>query len=223
MMKFEKSDPNQSESAPSSTTRMVKIGICAVAYAAALFILIWFENVAESGLSYGLEATLVLSAAAVVVVMPFLWMKALGLQETKGTPVAPSTKRSRQIIAICGLFGFAWGLLFFLAPAPFTETNWSEISLFSNSPLSPILATGSAIILAIGLIYLSIEWRKSADEHERAAVNAGMYGAIFFYSVATPVWWIMQRSMLVPAQDPMIMYVLVLIIFSAVWTYKRGE
>lgn len=210
------------DGAPSDMSRAIKIGAGALVYTAGLFIMIWMENAPESGLSLGLETTLILSSATAIIAVTFLWIQALGLSQPKEEPVAPSTEKNRRIIILCAVFGGVWAMVFFVSHS-LSDADVSDITLLSNSPVPPILAIGTAAILAIGLIYASLEWHKSCDEHERAAINAGLYASLFFYSVATPVWWMVQRSMLVPAQDPMIMYVLVMIIFSAVWTYKRGE
>lgn len=209
------------DAGPSDMNRAIKIGLAAIVYAAALFVMIWFENVADSGLSLGSETILILASSFAIVIVTVLWLKALGLSGKSDEPIAASTKKNRRIIILCAIFGGVWATLFFASFA-LSDVDLSNASLFSNAPLPPVLAIGSAAILLTGLVYASLEWHKACDEHERAAINAGLYASFFFYSAVAPAWWMAQRSMLFPAQDPMIMYAMVLIIFSAVWTYKRG-
>ena len=75
---------------------------------------------------------------------------------------------------------------------------------------------------AVISLYACVQWVKNADEHENAAIVAGLWGGFGIYSIAAPTWWLLQRAGIVPVQEPMLIYICALTVFAAVWTYKRG-
>ena len=209
-------------SEPSPIRRMIKIGLCAVLYLGGLFTMIGAQQGAFEHLEGWQEASLGLGSALVILVITLLWVKTFNISAKSDEPIAPSTKKSQRVLIMSMAFGGIMALLFYVSTIS-SGFDMSETHMFSNSPLPPILGIGSAALYVVGMIYACYHWQKSADEHERAAITAGLMGSFYFYSIAGPAWWMLQRSGAVPAQDPMVMYIIVLTVFSAIWTYKRGE
>ncbi|WP_108790803.1 hypothetical protein [Erythrobacter sp. Alg231-14] len=212
---------NETLDQPSDIARMIKIGVCSIIYLAALFIMVGQDNGTFDALGEGIRLALILGSALLVITITILWLKALDLTSNDDEPVAPSTQKSRKVFILSAVFGGAIAILFYVSIMVSGE-SFDNVTLFSNSPIPPILGLGSAALYVVGMIYACFHWHKSSDEHERAAINAGLYASFYTYTIAAPAWWMAQRSMLIPAQDPMIMYILILTVFSAVWTYKRG-
>lgn len=207
---------------PSNVSRMIRIGVCAILYLIGLFAMIVGQQGAFDHLEGWVEPALSLSSALLVIVITFLWLNALNLTTKADEPVAPSTKKAQRTLILSLVFGAVLAGLFFAATLS-DGFDITDTHLFSNSPIPPILGIGCAILYIGGMIYSCQQWYKSADEHERAAVSTALYASFYFYSLVGPAWWMLQRSGLVPVQDPMIMYILVLTVFAAIWTYKRGE
>ena len=200
--------------------RMIKVSLATVLYLASLGVIIASETALLDSLEGGVDVALVVGAAIMLITITVLWMKELGVGVggSKDEPVAPSTKKSKLVLLASGALG---GFLAFLFYA-LQSGDGPDVEMFSNAPIAPEIAIGLSLLFLVGMIYSSLQWQKTTDEHEHAAVATGLYAAVAFYSVATPIWWMGQRASLLPEQDPMIMFVLVMAVMSAAWTYKRG-
>lgn len=199
-------------------SRLIKVCLATVAYVASLGIIIASDNDALTGLQGGLESALVVGSAIVLIAITFLWMKELTPGFKKDEPVSPRTKKSQLVLLASAVLGACLSFAFYA----FQSGDAAPVELFTNAPIAPSLAIGLSLIYLVGVLYSSVVWQRNTDEHEKAAVMAGLYAGIGFYSVATPIWWLGQRASLLPEQDPMVMFVLVMAFLSAAWTYKRG-
>ncbi len=202
----------------SDTVRMVKIGVASAIYLASLWLIIAVQNDVLKDMHQGWTLGLMLVAAIMVIIISTLWLSALDITSSSDEPVAPRTRRARNVLVWSCVLGAAISVIFYLWPGD----DWASIDMMSNGPIPASLAIVLAVIYVVGMIYSCLGWAKNIDEHERASINAGLYGAFLIYGILAPAWWILERASLVPDQDPMIMYTLVLTLFAAIWTYKRG-
>ncbi|MXO90202.1 hypothetical protein [Pontixanthobacter aquaemixtae] len=200
-------------------TRALKIALCAILYLLAFGIMIASQNGALEGYGDGTVLAAVLTAAVTIVVITFLWIKALGIVGPQEEPVSQSTQKSRNVLLFAAIIGGVIGFGFALSG----DLRDGGAALFSNNPIAPIAAIAFGALFVLASIWSSIRWHRAADEHERAAANSGAYAGMLAYVVLTPLWWLGARASLVPPQDPMIVFAIVLAVYAAVWTYQRGD
>lgn len=131
-------------------------------------------------------------------------------------PEAPRVKRSRRIIyVICGISAVL-GILLGIG----TNTD-DGLEFFSNAPVDPVIAV---IALAVWLVAVPVAtwvWWKSIDEHEAGAYRDSGLIAAHLYMFLVPTWWLASRAGFLPPQDPMIVFILVSCVWSAVWFGRR--
>ena len=131
--------------------------------------------------------------------------------------IAPSVKKSKRILIFSMLVGAALGMYMAisLAEAP------GEFDFFSNSPIN---STVAAVAIAVWLLIvppLTFVWWRNVDEHEKDAYREGAMVSAHAYIFLVPSWWLGTRAGWLPDQDPMIVLVLVGIVWSAVWLYRK--
>ena len=96
-------------------------------------------------------------------------------------------------------------------------------STLSNSPLPVVNALFVVTAYALLLPLLSLYWHKNADEFERGASGQGALAAIYTYAFIAPIWWILERADIAPAQEPMIVYLIVMGVWGLVWQVRRSN
>ncbi len=137
---------------------------------------------------------------------------------TKPEPkIAPSVQKSKRVLILALLVGVALGIYF--SVASFADPDSFE--LFDNSDINPVVA---AIGIAVWLLIvppLTWIWWRTVDEHEKDAYREGAMVSAHFYLFLVPTWWLASRAGWVPAQDPMIVLLIVSIIWSCVWLYRK--
>lgn len=200
-------------------SRAAKIGIAALVYLIAFMLFVAHQNEALGSLTKTTELAVILGSALVMVIVTALWASSIGMVSPKGEALAPSVKKSRNTLLLSGIFGGLIGLAFVLSE----DLSRGGSKLFTNEPISPLVAIIFSIAFAGACIYGAIRWNRTADEHEKAAATAGAYAGVYTYAILAPVWWLAERASLVPPQEPMIVFAIVLTVYAAVWTYKRGE
>ncbi len=206
------------ETEQSDVVRGIKIGLGATLYLASLWTIIAAQHGAFDGLSGALPAALALGSALMVIIISMLWLNTLNLTTGKDEPVAKSTKKARRALIWSCVLGLVIVVIFYTS----LGSDLSEVELMSNGPIPAYLAILVSVIYAVGGVYVTVDWNANVDEHERAALYTGLYGSFMTYGIVTPIWWLGQRAALLPDQDPMIMYSLILTTFCALWTYRRG-
>ena len=65
-------------------------------------------------------------------------------------------------------------------------------------------------------------WRNSADEHERRASDFGRNAATGVFLAVTPAWWVAARAGLLPQPDAMLLWVLIMVVSTIGWTWRRN-
>ena len=135
-----------------------------------------------------------------------------------GEPMSPKTRRANWALIASGVLGGVIGLVLAL-----TELQTGEGGVFSNGPipLGPALFVVGAYVLLLPL--LAYHWFRNADEFERAASGKGAVAAIYAYGFIAPTWWILTRAGLLPPQDPMIVYLIVISVWGVVWQIRRAD
>ncbi|MXO95782.1 hypothetical protein GRI34_05020 [Erythrobacter aquimaris] len=133
-------------------------------------------------------------------------------------PVSPKVERTRwSLIAALGL-GMAIGVALTI-PMLSGESG----GVFSNDPIPATTALSIVIAYAVLTPIGSYFWHRNADEFEREASGRGALLGMYAYSVVAPSWWLLERADLVPEQDPMIVFLLVMTVWGVVWQIRRSD
>ncbi|MEO0906200.1 MAG: hypothetical protein AAFY07_01620 [Pseudomonadota bacterium] len=206
---------------PSDIKRMIKITFGAALYLVGILGMIGMQNGAFAGFGSGMQAIINIVSSALVLVISLIWFNAISMPSDRDEPVAPSTRKTRRMFVFSTVAGAILMVAFF-AFSLSSGFDITQIRVLSNAPIPAILGLGTAAFYAVISLYFGAQWLKNADEHERAAITAGLWGGFGFYSIAAPTWWLLQRAGIVPLQEPMLIYIFALTVFAAVWTYKRG-
>ena len=135
-----------------------------------------------------------------------------------GEPQSAKTKRANWALVAAGALGGIIGLVLSIAGLANGDNG-----VFSNGPLSPSVAL--IVVAAITLIVplMSYYWYTNADEFEKRASGDGAIIAMYVYSIVAASWWLLERAAFVPPQEPMIVYLLVMFVWSAVWLYRKAN
>jgi hypothetical protein len=131
-----------------------------------------------------------------------------------GEPEAPRVKQSRMVIFTCMGVGALLGMILVLTQEPGVE-------MFFDGPINPIIA---GVVIAVWLLFVPIatlKWLRTVDEHEADAYREGAFIAGHAYLFLAPAWWMAHRAGWLPAQDPMIVFLIICTVWSAVWFAKR--
>lgn len=124
-------------------------------------------------------------------------------------PVAPRVKSARNILIAAVVISIPVGFLLGLSDG---GTN----GVFSNAPITPAIAIGLIASWLIPVPVLTWMWWRRVDEHEANAYRDGGFVAVHAYIFLAPAWWIASRARWVPAQDPMIVFLGVCIVWCCV-------
>lgn len=133
-------------------------------------------------------------------------------------PEAPRVRTSRTILWVGGAVGGVLGLMLSLS----TDLAGGE-SLFSNGPIPPGIAVAAIVGWIFGGFGLTFAWLRTIDEHEMQANNAGALAGLCTYLAVEPAWWLGARGGFLPEQQPMLTFLLVLTVYTAVWFWRRSR
>nr|WP_298927740.1 hypothetical protein [uncultured Erythrobacter sp.] len=167
------------------------------------------DNGAMSGIDFGILISTILAIVFIAFGAWKLWPIAAP------EPIAPSAKKSRNLMIFVTGIGFVMGMAFALSGEP------GDIALFSNGPINPTLAASILFGWLIIVPLVSWVWWKSVDEHEAAIYLQSSAVAAHVYFFLAPSWWLASRAGWVPAQDPMIVCSIVIAVWSAFWLYRK--
>ncbi|MEL6878764.1 MAG: hypothetical protein AAGL68_11810 [Pseudomonadota bacterium] len=129
--------------------------------------------------------------------------------------IAPSTRKSRNLLLIALAIGGALGLFLGLSDGAGNDI------LFSNAPISQTVALISIAVWLIIVPAISWLWWKSVDEHEANAYREGAMISAHLYLFIVPAWWFAARAGWLQAQDPMIVFMIVCGVWILVWAYRK--
>jgi hypothetical protein len=131
-------------------------------------------------------------------------------------PVSPATRRSNILYWLKeGLALVAMLALFFGAASLGHPT-----AAISNGPIPPWVAIVAGLSWLVARV-LREWWRNSSDEHEQRASDTGRNAAAGIFLAVTPVWWVAWRAGFLPQPDAMVLWILVMVVSSIGWSWRR--
>lgn len=129
-------------------------------------------------------------------------------------PEAPRIQRARKLFVAMAIIGGVLGILLAVG-------NDGGLQVFSNGPINPLIALVTGVIFLVIVPVATWIWWKSIDEHEANAYRDGSMVAVHAYFFIVPTWWLAARAGYVPAQDPMVVLMIVSVIWGAAWFVRR--
>jgi hypothetical protein len=115
---------------------------------------------------------------------------------------------------MCGL-GAVMGFGFAIADES------GSMALFSNRPIGNVTAAAAIIGWMLLVPVLTWIWWRTVDEHETAVYAESGLIAAHVYLIGVPTWWLATRAGWLPAQDPMIVWLIVASVWTVIWLYRR--
>ena len=131
--------------------------------------------------------------------------------------VAPREKRAQTMLWLSGAVGGVMGALVVAGDIVSGQPSGSPWS----GPIPAWVALALAAPLVTILPWLSWLWIRSIDEHERISALVAAEVAAFAYMIVLPVWWLLWRGGLLGAPDQIAIYIGFILIYTAVWFYRK--
>lgn len=167
------------------------------------------EHGSRNGTDAAIIAVLTLGTIAIGYGMWWFW------PSVSGEPMAKSTRKAMRILyAMCGLgavMGFAFAV---------TDESGS-MALFSSGAIGKVTAALAILGWAVVVPVMTWIWWRTVDEHETAVYAESGLIAAHFYLFGVPTWWLATRAGWLSAQDPMIVWLVVVTMWSIIWLYRR--
>ena len=189
---------------------VVLFSLGAIAGAAAA----WIESPANWG-----EATLAIAGALAVGAFATLGLLRLKPWAGSGEPVSPKTRKANNLLLLSAVIGAVLGAALSIGTISLDE----PFALFSNSPMSPAVVIAALAVWLLIVPVISWQWHRSIDEHEAEAYKFGGIAALYLYVFLVPAWWFAWRGGFVPAPDTMVIYLLVIGVFTVGWFWRRSR
>lgn len=143
-----------------------------------------------------------------------LWVAFRQVRAIFAEPMGKNTRRARLMMGVSVLVGVVFGVLMAVGEK-------GESPILSGADLSPTIA----IILAIGALVivpvLTWVWWRALDEHEAGAYSDGAVVALNFNLSVTAAWWVLARGGLMEPVEAMPVFMLTIVVWSAIWLWKR--
>jgi hypothetical protein len=170
----------------------------------------------ESPENWG-EATLAMAGAALVGAAAALGLRRLKPWAGSGEPISPKTRKAHNLMLLSGALGALIGAALAISTISLDQP-WA---LFSNSPMAPAVVIPVIAVWLLLVPLVSWQWHRSVDEHEAEAYKFGGLAGLYLYAFLAPAWWLAWRGGLVPEPDTMLLYLLVLLVWSVGWFWRR--
>jgi hypothetical protein len=170
----------------------------------------------ESPENWG-EATLAMAGAALVGAAAALGLRRLKPWAGSGEPISPKTRKANNLMLLSGALGALIGAALAISTISLDQP-WA---LFSNSPMAPAVVIPVIAVWLLLVPLVSWQWHRSVDEHEAEAYKFGGLAGLYLYAFLAPAWWLAWRGGLVPEPDTMLVYLLVLLVWSVGWFWRR--
>jgi hypothetical protein len=169
---------------------------------------------------YKQSSALIILASAIVVGAAAVW----GIVRLKpwagnGDPMSPKTRKANNLLFLSGALGGVLGA----ALAVSTLSLDDPFAMFSDSPIPPAVVIPALVVWLLIVPVISYQWHRNIDEHETEAYKFGGIAAIYLYLFLTPAWWFAWRGGLVPAPATMVIYMLVIGVFTIGWFWRRSR
>jgi hypothetical protein len=131
--------------------------------------------------------------------------------------VAPSQRKARNMLLLCGAVGGILGAILSLG----MFRGEGLMFAFSNAPLAPLEAIVILVVWLSVVPALSWIWWRNIDEHEAQAYNFGAIIALHLYYLGLPAWWIGWRGGFLPEPRHMLIFLAVTVAWGLGWAWRR--
>jgi hypothetical protein len=202
-------------------------GLKTVVLSAVLGLILLFSVGAIAGAGFALldgeaDTSPATVAILVAVALAAALLAAWGLLRLKpwagaDEPMSPKTRKARTLLFASGALGGVIGAVLALA----TISMDDPFALYSNSPLPSALVIPILAVWFLVVPVISLQWHRSADEHEKESYQFGALAAIYLYAFIAPAWWLAARAGLMPRADSMVIYLIVLGVWLVGWFWRR--
>lgn len=196
--------------------RYLLIALCGLLAISTVGYLAGFTLAALQNGTFLTQRSGLLLTAGIVIVTAASWGLYQLVKATSHEVVAPRIRKNRQIYWISGAIGGLLGLML-----SFGVVDPERFDLYSNGPLDRIPAIIAIAVWCTAIPVLCWVWLRNIDEHEARANGDGAVTGILAYFIIAPAWWVGWRAGLFIEPQEMITFLLVLVIYSAVWMWRR--
>lgn len=157
--------------------------------------------------------TLILIAVLAIAAVSglFAWRR---LRQIAAEPVGARTRRARKISVVSMVIGIAVGLVLSLSSS-------ERGSLFAEPHVAPWAAILLSLVFVVVVPFFTLAWWRALDEHEAQAYSLGALVALNAYCSVTPSWWLLWRADLAGPVPTMAIFVGTVLLWCAVWLWKR--
>lgn len=128
-------------------------------------------------------------------------------------PRSPRVRSARKILIAAFVIALALSVIIGFAGS-------GTGAFLGNGPVSGTIALLAITTWAVTFLLTWLWWQK-IDEHEAGSYRDGALVAAHAYLFITPAWWMASRAGWLPAQDPMLVLLLVSLVWSGVWFVRR--
>ncbi len=136
-----------------------------------------------------------------------------------GGPMTSKERLNRNIMIGCGVIGAAMGATLVATDGAITA---GPSSIFNDDPLPMMIALMLALFWGVVMPLVAWVWHTRAiDEQEANAYRDGGYYAAYAYLIGAPTWWFLWRGGLLPEPDGIAIFMAFMLIWSAVWFWKK--
>lgn len=142
-------------------------------------------------------------------------------QGKSSEPLAPSARKTRNLSLLSGLAGGIIAVMLLIGQM--LEGGSQEPSIFSSEPIAGWMALVLIAVIAIPIPWLTWKWHNTVDEHEASAYRDGAVIAIYVYALVSAIWWIGWRGDLLPEPNGVAIFMVVNLVWLAVWMWRRSR
>lgn len=128
-------------------------------------------------------------------------------------PRSPRVRSARNILIASFVIALPLGILVGFG-------DGGTQAFLSNGRVSSLAALLAITTWAVAFLLTWLWWKK-IDEHEAGSYRDGALVAAHAYLFITPAWWMASRAGWLPAQDPMLVLLLVSLVWCGVWFVRR--
>lgn len=130
-------------------------------------------------------------------------------------PIAESERMTRLVLVMSMVLGAAIGMAIVI--------GGGEFGTLSNGPINPVTGIVVTVAYVVLMPIAAIYSHRSADEFVRGVYAQDAMLALYVYSVITPGWWMLSRAGVIPAQDPMIVFMIVIAVWGVSWITRKAR
>lgn len=169
---------------------------------------------AMSAIAFGILALFIMMTGALAFI---IWHNIRQLNAS-GEQMTTRERLNNRIIVAFSIVGGLIGIIVAISG----NFGSQPTEIFSNGPISPVVAIGLAVVIGLLLPPASWYWHmRVIDEQEAQAYRSGTLLALYAFWIVAPIWWLLWRGGLVPAPDGVALYLMTTFIALIVWLYEK--